>query len=113
MILDFARDCPRSSRCALWAQFGIGGSALYKNPPHLGHNRPRAPFHKLRIAPQLLQPARRGRLPILKSKRQNLRRPRQGFFQSVGGGDDAGEIGEGDAPAGDGGFVDEGDLEAG
>jgi hypothetical protein len=84
MFLDFARDCP-----------------------HLGCNRARAPFQKLRIQPQRIQPARRGRLPILESKRQNLRRPRQGFV--VGGGDDAGEIGEGDAEAG-GGFVDEGDV---
>jgi hypothetical protein len=87
MFLDFARD-----------------------GPHLGCNRARAPFQKLRIQPQRIQPARRGRLPILKSKRQNLRRPRQGIVQSVGGGDDAGEIGEGDAPAGGGGFVDEGDV---
>ena len=59
--------------------------------------------------PQLLQPARRGRRPIFERKSQNLRRLGQSFVQRVGGGYDAGQVGEGDAEAG-GGFVDEGDV---
>jgi hypothetical protein len=83
---------------------------MLRGGAHCGDNRAFRPPHKLRIKPQLIQPARRGRLPILKCKRQRLRRPRQGVVQSVGGGGDAGEIGEGNAPAGGGGFVDEGDV---
>jgi hypothetical protein len=88
---------------------GLLGRVMLRSGAHPGDNRAFRPRHKLRVPPQLIQPARRGRLPILKSKRQRLRRPRQGVVQSIGGGDDAGEIGEGDAVAGRGGFVDEGD----
>jgi hypothetical protein len=81
--------------------------------PNLRHHSIRAPCRKLRAELKLLQPERQRvrALSILQRKRQNLRRAHQGFVQSVGSGDDSGQIGERDAVAGRR-MVDEGDVGA-